>query len=71
MAANVARSGSAESSNLDLLQNWDDTENPLAPLEESQRDAVIDLSVYANERPLPEEVCYDLVCAIFAYAGDD
>ena len=57
MASNVARSTDAEAANLDLLQNWDDTENPLAPLEESQRDAVIDLSVYAHDRPLPEEVC--------------
>ncbi|KAF0303196.1 Conserved oligomeric Golgi complex subunit 3 [Amphibalanus amphitrite] len=56
MASNVARSTDAEAANLDLLQNWDDTENPLAPLEESQRDAVIDLSVYAHDRPLPEEL---------------
>ena len=41
---------------LELLQNWDDPDSPLAPLEESQRDAIIDLSVYAGERPFPEEV---------------
>ena len=56
MAGDVTHESAADAT-LGLLQNWDDPDNPLASLEETQRDAVIDLSVYAGERPFPEEVC--------------
>lgn len=56
MSGDVAEAVTETKSSVDLLQNWDSTDQPLASLESSQRNVVIELSAFSNERPFPKEV---------------
>lgn len=40
------------------LSQWDAQSNPKAPLSTFQKDVLIDLSNFANERPLPKDVSF-------------
>ena len=40
------------------LSQWDAQTNPKAPLSTAQKDVLIDLTNFANDRPMPDGVAY-------------